>query len=294
MKGRNCLNVSIANLVLLLSNPPIGESFAFDTFQRSNGAFRIRGLAMREAEVKLGAILLKMLLAHMVVRPDKAALEQPEERLHRIRMRDYAFHLAALARIFALRVIHAVMGQKVFSKVFVVIRTVGHKVRVPSDLRFQNRLEGSTVNVGNVERTGGAVTFHQRENLVLMISAAAATRTATAWHAAFDVAPKGFVGLKHFAAAAEDAAVRLHRLAQAVAHEPGGLVGHAKHAVELVAAHAFLAGSEQRSGHEPLVEGYLAAFKHGAYRNGELIAAVAAVIHAGAVRLAVQLAHAIC
>ena len=45
-----------------------------------------------------------------------------------------------------------------------------------------------------------------------------------------------------------------HSFADAVRHEPGGLVGHAKHSMELVAGHAFLAGGQEMCSEQPFVK----------------------------------------
>ena len=53
----------------------------------------------------------------------------------------------------------------------------------------------------------------------------------------------GFIGLYGFIAAAHRSGVAVfHGFADAVAHGPGGLVGNAKHSVELVCRHTLLAG----------------------------------------------------
>ena len=90
-----------------------------------------------------------------------------------------------------------------------------------------------------------------------------------------------------------DAAVVLHGLADAVRHEPSGLVGDAEHAVQLVGGHALLARCQQVRRQQPLVERDLATLEHGADRDGELLAAFVALVEAGAVGLALQLLDAV-
>jgi hypothetical protein len=59
---------------------------------------------------------------------------------------------------------------------------------------------------------------------------------------AFDLADIGLVGLHDAATGAKDALGLVHGKAQAMRHEPGGLVRHTERAVDLVAANALLAG----------------------------------------------------
>src|SRR5207244_530445 len=102
----------------------------------------------------------------------------------------------------------------------------------------------------------------------------------------------GFVSLND-TARAEYAAGLFHRFAQAVRHEPRRFIGHAKHALDLFAADALFARGHQRRGQQPFIEANLGALEHGAHRYRELVAAMAAVVHAGAVRLALKLADAV-
>src|SRR5439155_20827923 len=83
----------VSNAVLRrFVNPLIGEPLAADLRQRNSGACFIRRLAMREAEIKLGAVALQVRFADVVIRADQAALEQAEERFDRIGMRHFALN----------------------------------------------------------------------------------------------------------------------------------------------------------------------------------------------------------
>ena len=71
-------------------------------------------------------------------------------------------------------------------------------------------------------------------------------------------------------------------------HEPSGLVGHAKRAVELMGADALLAGAYEMRSEHPLVQRDFAALEHCADRDGELRAAVAAEIQARTMGLTLE------
>lgn len=53
-----------------------------------------------------------------------------------------------------------------------------------------------------------------------------------------------------------------HALADAVGHEPSGLVGHAQHAVKLMRRHALFGRGDQVRGKQPLVQRDMAALHH--------------------------------
>src|SRR5258708_18962413 len=116
---------------------------------------------MREAEIKLVAVALQMRLGNVVIRPDKAALKETEERLHGVCVRA-ALERRTFPRVLACRVINHLMADKAAVEVAIVARRVRHKVRVFGDLLLQNRLKGLVVNVRNVERTRAAIALDQR------------------------------------------------------------------------------------------------------------------------------------
>ncbi|HZT34867.1 MAG TPA: hypothetical protein VFA15_03030, partial [Nitrososphaera sp.] len=55
-----------------------------------------------------------------------------------------------------------------------------------------------------------------------------------------------------------------------MAHEPSGLVGHAKHSVELMGAHSLLGRHHHPNRHKPFVERDMGAFKDRPNRHREL------------------------
>ena len=259
------------------TNPPIRQALSADLFQCSCGALFVRSLAVRVAEIKLMAVALKVRLRDMVIRPDEAALEDAEERLHRVRVCDYARNCALLG-VLALRMVNAVVRQEIFAKLAVVVRAIRHKMRILGDLRLKDRLKCLVVNVGDMEGARRTVALNERENLVLVVATATAPLASTARLASFDIAPKRFVGFNDLAATANRSGHfrQLERFADTVRHEPRGLVSHAKHAVQLMAAHALLAGAKQMRGQNPLVKRNFGALENRPNRHGVLLAAVPA------------------
>jgi hypothetical protein len=72
-----------------------------------------------------------------------------------------------------------------------------------------------------------------------------------------------------------------HGFAKPVHHEPSGLVGDAKLAMDFVSRCAVLALIEQVRGHPPLGQGNLGTLEHGPDRDGELTLAFVAIPQAG-------------
>ena len=116
---------------------------------------------------------------------------------------------------------------------------------------------------GNMERADVAAALDKRDDGALVAGPLAALDRAAAWRVLrrlrSDVAEVGFVGFHDLAFAAQRAqAPSAHRLADAVRHEPSGLVTDVQRAVELVGGNALLAGAHQMEGLQPLVQGDLA------------------------------------
>jgi hypothetical protein len=102
-------------------------------------------------------------------------------------------------------------------------------------------------------------------------------------------AGEGLIGFDELAFATERAEFAFaHGFADAVHHEPCGLVAAAHHAMHLKSAHALLARIDHVNRRAPLAEGDLGTLAHGVHGNGELLAAVVALKQTGAVRFAVQ------
>ena len=75
-------------------------------------------------------------------------------------------------------------------------------------------------------------------------------------------------------------AVVRHSFADTVRHEPRGLERDAKDAMQLIAADAFLTAAHQVDGLQPEVQGDVAVLKDRAHADGELRAAITALLEA--------------
>jgi len=107
------------------------------------------------------------------------------------------------------------------------------------------------------------------------------------WLAAF--ADVGFISLDGFLQAAKRRIFRkIHCRAQTMAHEPRRLVADAEHAMNLMPRNALLRCRHQEQRRKPFRERDFAFLKNGFDRDGELLTAGVALIHAWPMRLAAQ------
>src|ERR1051326_3734973 len=113
-----------------------------------------------------------------------------------------------------------------------------------------------TASARDLARANATVTLDKRDEFQVFGTLA---RTGLARGRKF-----GFVGFDHKAVAAKG---RLrtchgsHSLADTMGHEPSGLVGNPKHAGELMAGNALLAGAEKVVRVQPRIQGDFGAFK---------------------------------
>src|ERR1700688_4055056 len=102
----------------------------------------------------------------------------------------------------------------------------------------------------------------------------------------------GFIGLDIHASAAERGyANGLHSLADAMADEPCSFESAAQDAVKLVRANAFLAGSDQVNGLQPMAHRNMAGLEYGPDLHSEGFAALVALVGADTGGLALHWAN---
>lgn len=206
---------------------------------------------------------MKVLLGAVLIDALHAALEHAVEAFHRVGVDLTTAVLAcAVANVF-------VAGEMV-GKMSVLPGFVRHDRRLLGDVGADDGHEMGGRGAIDVEGPGGAAALDQRQQGVL-VSVPAANG-----HVAF-LSNERLVDFHDLALAAErHELANPHSLAQPVRHEPSRLVGDAQHAVDLVAAHALLAGAEKMSGLEPEVQLNVAGLEYGADRDRKLLLAGAA------------------
>lgn len=142
------------------------------------------------------------------------------------------------------------------------------------DVLEQQRADDVAVNVGDMEAADVPAALDQRKHDFL-------TRHVLVDAVFGEPADIGFVGLDDLVRrAAEGAAGLVHGGADAMAHEPGRLVGDAEHAVDLMGADPLLGRGEKVGRQKPLEQRHLGALEYGPYGYGVLLATIAALDNA--------------
>lgn len=218
----------------------------------------------------------------MLIHAIHTALEDAEKAFNRVRMR-------IAANVFFGAVIDALVIREVLTDLGILSRLISHQGRGIGYVlgKLPSKRAGS--NIIDVEGADVASTFDKGEHRFFVSMAAADLSPRLA-------ADEGFVSFDRTAADSQDPTGGVHGFADAMGHEPSRLVLHAKRALQLVATASLFARADKVDRLHPLVQWDLAALKDCANGYRELFAAVLALVHAGAVRLAIQyiviLAHA--
>src|SRR5450432_41698 len=198
-----------------------------------------------------------------------------------------AFHAVCgglAARIFALGVSNNLMAGEVRRNGLVRAEFVGINGGGLTDIGVHDRAQSSGGHARDMEAALFALAVHQRDNLHLVLVAVRAFLLL-----AF-VAPKGFVHFDNAAARTKQTGtVAGHGFADAVGHEPCGLVSDAEHAVNLVRTDGLLASAHEMHSEQPLIQCDLGIREYGSDDHGELLAAVFALHQARTACFAVEL-----
>lgn len=275
--------------------PPIGEALAADSLQGRVGTFGIAepglfplasnlhfGFAVVIAEVKLLRITLQVLRADMVVDTIDAALEDRKVTFNRV-------GVCVAAHVFARAMVHNIVAGKHRRDKAVLAFAVRHQARFCGvQLRGKDRAQIIGIDGSQVHGAHLAATLDQREHHLFAHAADVLAVALAAVFVALFSAHIGFVRLHRSAASAEHPARSLHRFADAVRHEPRGLVLNAKRTLELVAGATLFAGADQVDRLHPLMQWNLGALKYSSHGHGELATAVLALHQPRTVRLALQ------
>lgn len=216
----------------------------------------------------------------MVIGADHAALEDGEEVFSGVAVRK-----PLVADVLLLAVVDGGVGAHFKADLLIHAAFVGHQVSLAVHVCDDKGANVFRVEIGDMEATDVAFALDQRDNdLLFRDFAPSAVLRLTA-----DV---GFIGFDDargsIAAKRAIGAIGFHGLANAVAHEPRGLVGDAQHTFDLLGAHALLGRAKQVIAEQPFVKGNLRALKDGADGDGILLAAIVALDQARAVLLALK------
>jgi hypothetical protein len=228
------------------------------------------------AEIELGGVTVQMGFGNVMVDADNSAFQDREIIFDGIGMPEMG------ADVFLGTVVDGAMPAKFVADAWVNQALIRHQVGSAVDLGDNDRAQRGSADMRDMEGANRAVALNKRQhgglgrNLVFAIARLAA-----------DV---GLVDFDDLVLTAESAGqlAFAHCLANAVHHEPGGLIAAAHHALHLERRHALLAAVEQIDRHAPLVQRDFGALADGVDRDGELLAAIIALKQAGPMRFAVQ------
>jgi hypothetical protein len=249
----------------------IGQPFALEALQRNVGALRIIDAKFRASihtEIKLSQISVQVLLIHVLIHADEAALEDREEPFQGV-----GVHIAA--RPFELGVIDRLVLLLGRHDELVRLRAVGDQTAVLVQMFDQGTAHVAMIQVHGTDR---AATLDQDEDLGRGLGI---QRGPSGLAGLGRLRQIGFVGLDGLTFAADRAAVVLYSLPDAMAQEPGGFHAAAKHSLKLPGADAFLAGAHQVDDLEPQVQRQVAGFEDGAHADSERLLAGVALAEAG-------------
>src|SRR2546425_701523 len=223
----SCVRLRILRLRLLIRTP-VGESLPLDGLESVTGAFGVvdpESYAVVVAEIKFREIAMQVLALAVLIRAGHAALEHGKHTFDSVRMR-IAAHVLAFA------VIYRLMIRKLLADLAVDTRAIGHKHSLRGDILLERALDPREQLARDVRGADFAAALNEREYRFLV----PVPRKLGAPRLTPDV---GFVSLNCSPTGAHESTGNVvHRVTNAVCHEPRRLIGHAKRAMELVAADA--------------------------------------------------------
>ena len=150
--------------------------------------------------------------------------------------------------VFLATMVNLAMRRKLFAELSVLVRFIGHKVRLSGDIGADDRRKIILLDAFDVERAGASLTLNEGENWVLMAVSAADGL-------AFLAADESFVGFNWSSGTTHGRKIALsHRLADSMAEEPRGLHAARQHPLDLVGRNAFLAGAHQVDDLQPKMQ----------------------------------------
>src|SRR5882672_3225190 len=251
----------------------IGKPLAFYPAQKNFRALRVfdsESLAIAVSEIELGEIAIQMVSGAMLVHAFHAALEDRKESFYGIGMDSAIFP----SHVFLVHVPSKAVIREVRPYLLVVGSIVSHDAGRAINIRRQQRHNGFHLDV-----------VDERQNLVHALVAA------LGFVFSLVLAEEGFVHFHDAALPAErlDAAI-LHRLTDAMGHEPSGLQGNPQSAVQLVRADPLLARCDEEDRLQPKMQRDMTRLEDGPDLDGEGLAAVVALVNAYPGALAAHLA----
>jgi len=240
--------------------------------------------AVVHAEIKLRQIAVQVLLAHVLIRADQTALEDREIAFNAVCVDVLAG--SRLAPVFLVVIDRSVLIRRpnglVHASPVRVQFGIGMQIVVQHVMHFG---PDGLLRTRDLARADLSATFHKRNEFLVLLAGATGCTLRLGRTAKFN-----FVGFHNLPRATERRFVRggCHRFPDPMRHEPSRLVRYAEHSMQLVGRNAFLGRRHQVKAQNPLVQRDMALFHDRADRHRERLAASVALIHARAMRLALN------
>jgi hypothetical protein len=256
----------------------IGQSLALEALQGNFGPLYVidaEFCASVHAEIEFGQVPMKVLLVHVLVDSNQAALEN-----RKVTFKGVGMNVAA--RPLKLRVIDRLVLRFVGHHGEVGFGAIGEQAAI-----FVQVAVDSTAHISMVQVHGADVSaaFDQRE----YHRRGFGMQGGPSWFTGLGrLAEIGFVSFNGLARTTDQIAVILHGFADAMPQEPSGLHAAIEHPLNLASADAFLAGTHQMDDLKPEVKRQMAGFEYGAHADGERFLADVAFAESGTSGFAVQ------
>jgi hypothetical protein len=251
----------------------IGEPLADDSAQCPVRAFQVinakRG-PVAVPEIEFGEVPVKMFLADVLIDPIDAALQDREVVLRCIGVR-------IAANVFILRVNDGLMAREFLARFPVNAALVSSQVGGFIDPFLKNWPQVRRIHFRDMMGADAALALDQSDDCFLRCGSPIGAVSGPA-------ADESLISLDKLSFAAERPGIVHsqigHRLADTVRQEPCGLQSDAEDTVQLVAAHALLAGTEKVHRLQPNMQLYVAGLEDRADFDSERLPASVAFVDA--------------
>lgn len=274
----DCNSFAHLKILFLVTSCFIGQSLALHALKRDCSALRVIDPefgAGIHAEIKLRQVAIQVLVVHVLVDANEAALEDRKEAFERV-----GVHVAA--HPFELGVVDRFVLRLGRHDEFVRLRAVGDEAALEVQVLIESLADVPMVQIHGADF---AAALDQAEYLG---SGLGIQRSPNGLTSLGGLGQIGLVSLNGDAIAADQPAAVLHGLANPMPEEPRGFHAAIEHALDLAGADAFLAGTHQMDDLQPQVQRQMAGFEDRAHADGKRLLAAVALAEAGPRGLTVQ------
>ena len=226
---------------------------------------QVRAVTPIESEAHLFEVSRKMLRADLMPRPNDSSLQQRERGFNRVRV-DVSpnAHILTSAMIHRLMP-HALHGLRIRAE---LIRD--NHIHIGTDVLLNVLGQRPGLNVFGAEETQITAPLPDADHNLFVVQLRCAT---------FAAILPAHIGLVNFNRAIQHWAISLnHRVADAMAEVPSGLVAYTECPLKLIGRHTFACFDKKQHSEKPCFKRKMRIVKNGLSRNGELVTALDAFV----------------